>query len=92
MTLTLRDRFLRSCLACGPKERVAIFEGLLRLQAALSKPHEHSGAGLRKLHPGSYWEIRFGLSLRGVFSLGKDEAIFLFLGTHEEVQRFLKTL
>ena len=68
MTLVLRDRFLRACLAAGPQERAAIFEGLLRLQSVFAKPHEHSGLGLRKLHPGGYWEIRFGLSLRGVLT------------------------
>ena len=46
--------------------------------------------GPLKLHPTEFWEIRFGLSLRGVFRLGDDEALFLFRGTHDDVRRFIK--
>ena len=51
-----------------------------------------AGLGVRKLHPSGLWEARVGLSLRAVFGLARDEATFVFLGSHDEVQRFLKSL
>ena len=50
------------------------------------------GLGLRKLHPSGVWEVRVGLSLRALFVLSKNEAVLLFLGAHDEVKRFLRTL
>jgi hypothetical protein len=60
------------------------------LETALANPQEHRG--LRKLHPTGIWEIRIGLSLRALFRLSRDEAVFAFLGTHDEVRRFLRDL
>ena len=53
---------------------------------------EHTGLGLRKLHPAGLWEVRAGLSLRAIFQMDRDQAVFLFLGNHDEVKRFLSTL
>jgi len=47
---------------------------------------------LRKLHRTGIWELRVGLSQRALFRLSGDEATFVFLGAHDEVKRFLKTL
>lgn len=92
MTITLKERFVRACLAAGREEQARIFQVLLGLDAALSRPHEHSGLGLRKLHASGVWEVRVGLRLRTLFLLTRDEATFLFLGTHDEVKRFLRDL
>jgi len=62
------------------------------LEIALTIPQEHSGLGLRKIHSAGYWEARAGLSLRAVFRLDKYEAVFVFLGNHDEVKRFLSSL
>ena len=62
------------------------------LETGLANPQEHRGLGLRKLHPTGIWEIRVGLSLRALFRLREDEAVFVFLGTHDEVRRFLRDL
>ncbi len=64
---------------------------LLELEGGLANPREHSALGLRKLHPEGIWEVRVGLSLRALFRLAEDEVILLFLGTHEEVKRFVRT-
>lgn len=86
------DRFRRACRSLPPPDQAAVLRMLLELQSALAKPHEHSGLGLRKLHPSGIWEARIGLSLRVLFRLAADEAILLFLGTHDEVKRFVRTL
>ncbi len=36
--------------------------------------------------------MRAGLALRAVLRLDNDEAILIFLGTHDEIKRFLKSL
>jgi len=46
--------------------------------------------GLRKLHPFELWEVRVGLKLRALFFHKNDSALFVFLGTHDEVQAFLR--
>ena len=92
MTLTLKDRFLRNCLALDAGQRARVFQVLLGLETGLTRPHEHSGFGLRKLHPSGIWEVRVGLALRALFLLAKDEAIFLFLGSHDEVKQFVRSL
>ena len=92
MRVTILERFRRQSRAAGTEEQAAILKLFLDLDAALANSHERPGLGLRKIHPSGYWELRVGLSLRVVFRLAKDEAIFSFLGTHDEVKRFLKSL
>jgi hypothetical protein len=86
------ERFRRQCRSAGPSDRAAVFEVLLDLEAALSRPHERRGIGLRKLHSSGTCDVRVGLSLRALFQLSKNEAIFVFFGTHDEARRFLKGL
>lgn len=90
MKLTLRDRFLRLCDDRSPRERAAVFERLIALRREVANPHMHSGAGFRKLHPTQLYELRVGLDLRVVFDIVGDEVNVLFLGTHDEVKRFVR--
>jgi hypothetical protein len=46
--------------------------------------------GLRKLHPFALWEVRAGLTLRALFFHSNDSATFVCLGTHDQVQAFLR--
>ena len=92
MNISFLDRFRRQCRAASSQDRAAILKLILDLEIVLAKPQEHSGLGLRKIHPSGYWEARAGLSLRAVFWLGKDEVAFVFLGNHDEVKRFLSSL
>lgn len=45
--------------------------------------------GLRKLK-GNIWEIRAGLQYRVLLELKKDWITFVFVGTHDEVKKFLR--
>jgi mRNA-degrading endonuclease YafQ of YafQ-DinJ toxin-antitoxin module len=92
LKLSFADRFRRQCKAAFSQDKAAILKILLDLELSLTSPQEHTGLGLRKLHPAGYWEVRAGLSLRAIFRLDKDEAIFVFLGNHDEVKRFLSSL
>jgi hypothetical protein len=92
LNLKFSDRFRRQCRATSSQDRAAILKLILDLDIALANPQEHTGLGLRKLHPAGLWEMRAGLSLRAIFRLDKDKAIFLFLGNHDDVKRFLSSL
>ena len=92
MRISFAERFRRQCQSVGPRERAAILAVLLDLSAVMASPQQHGGAGLRKVHAAGIWEVRVGLSMRALFRLAPDEAIFQFLGNHDEVQRFLRTL
>jgi mRNA-degrading endonuclease RelE of RelBE toxin-antitoxin system len=89
LKLTLNERFLRSCEHLSHEEQGKLLRALVQLRAAISDPHRHSGLGLRKLSP-RLWELRVGISMRAVFALEQSNALFLFLGTHNEVRRFLR--
>ena len=67
------------------KRRVDLF---IRAMAAWQLP---AGFGLRKLR-GELWEIRSGLAQRILLWRTKDDVCFTFVGTHDEVRRFLKHL
>lgn len=90
MKITMRDAFLRLCSEADSETRAAIFDRLLELRKIVGDPHAHAGTGIRKLVPTKLFEVRVGLGLRAVFDLVGDEAVFLFMGTHDEVRRFVR--
>ena len=54
-------------------------------------PHLHTGAGIRRLGEGLY-ECRMGLQKRLLFQAIGPSLYFHFLGNHDEVQKFLRSL
>ena len=92
MNIVLRDSFLRASRRLTKDERSALMQIFVDLRADLADPARHTGLGLRKLNPHPVWEARLGLKMRAVFRLEDDQVIFVFLGTHDEVQRFLHNL
>lgn len=91
MRITLTERFLRACLAARAVEQDSVFRAMLNLERVLRTPNAQHGMSPRKLHPSGIWEVRAGLSLRALLTLRDDTATFLFLGTHDEVKRFLRS-
>lgn len=65
---------------------------MIDLDRLLEDPHRHMGLGFRKMVPSGLWEVRVGLSLRALFKLEKEQATFVFLGNHDDVERFLRSL
>jgi hypothetical protein len=90
MKIVLEEPFLRRCRSASAEESAAVLDILANLRTALSSPQHHTGLGLRKLHPFELWEVRVGLKLRALFFHKNDSALFVFLGTHDEVQAFLR--
>ncbi|MGD0650468.1 MAG: hypothetical protein ABSA97_04925 [Verrucomicrobiia bacterium] len=91
-----RDIFLssrfRTVVRAYPKPvRIEIGKAIDALQESLGHPHRHAGLGIRKLVR-NYFEMRVGLDLRLIFKIESDCISFTFAGTHDAVQRFLKSV
>jgi mRNA-degrading endonuclease RelE of RelBE toxin-antitoxin system len=86
------DRGLLEQLRALPKgQRREVGELIAAVQAAFGQPHQHAGAGLRKLRHRHY-EIRLSLDQRLVFEDRGDALHFKILGNHDDVKRFLRRL
>ena len=76
--------------ALPPSKKHACWLAISQLPEAFGHPHEHSGLGIRKMKP-NVFECRAGLDLRLLF-VEEDDALYLtFVGTHDEVQKQLKS-
>lgn len=74
------------------KERRRLIGELIeKVRVGFGHPHLHDGTGLRALRSGVY-ECRLNLRQRLVFTLEPGSLYFHFMGNHDEVTRFLKTL
>ena len=86
------DPDVQKRLRALPKEQcVEVVLTLLKLADAFGKPHEHSGLGIRKLRS-DLFECRVGLSLRILFRASEDGIILRFIGNHDEVRKYLRTI
>jgi hypothetical protein len=72
-------------------QRREIGELIEKVRINFGQPHLHGGAGLRALRSGVY-ECRLNLRQRLVFTLEPGSLYFHFMGNHDEVNRFLKSL
>jgi len=76
-----------------PEDRLsAVFQSILALPKAMGEPHIHTGLGIRKIHRSGIWEARVGLGLRIVFAVAEEAITLIRVGTHEDVQRYLREL
>ncbi len=92
MKIFLTERFQKEIRALEKKDRSTCFELILKLPKFVGNAHQHSGAALRKIHSSGIWEARIGLSLRLVFTLKPDEVVFISVGSHDHVKKFLSSL
>jgi hypothetical protein len=70
-------------------ERRAIGRRIAQIQETIGRPHLHKGVGLRKLRD-EYFEARLNLQERLIFEDTPDALVFEFIGSHDEVKRFLR--
>ena len=92
MNIALTERFQRDVRDLEEEQRAAVFEAILSLPRAIGEPHLHSGLGIRKLHRSGIWEARLGLGLRLVFAIQKEVLTLVRVGTHQDIQRYLRSL
>ena len=65
-------------------------DAIFAVVEAFGRPHTHLGLGIRKLKP-SLFECRAGLNLRILFRDRPDSLCITFIGTHDEVQKELRS-
>lgn len=83
--------FERSLKRFDPIQQLDIKRRVDLFIRALTTEQLPTGFGLTKLRS-TLWEVRGGLSLRILFWRTQGELHFTFVGTHDEVRRFLKHL
>ena len=92
MKILLAERFQRDLRKLSKMERVQCVELLLSLPRTIGHPHQHSGAGIRKLHRSGVYEARVGLGLRVVFALRNDQIVLVAAGSHDHVRKYLASV
>jgi len=80
--------FLRSLRGRQDDELQAVAASMAQAAEGFGKPHVHAGTGIRRL-ANNLFECRAGLELRLLFMRDQDALIFVFAGTHDEVQDYL---
>jgi hypothetical protein len=76
--------------ALDRESRQVLGQGVNEARDSWGQPHLHASVGIRKLKQ-PYFECRSGLGLRLVFEdFGADGLYFVFMGSHDEIRRFLK--
>ena len=81
--------FQKSMKGLHPHEKVAIQRQVDSFMLAMDVRQIPTGFGLKKLG-NDLWEFRTDLPIRVLFQWDKNVVTFLFLGNHNEVQRFLR--
>jgi hypothetical protein len=89
LAIDFSPRFRSSARALPAVSQQQVADAVAALREQFGRPHEHSGAGIRRLS-GDLFECRAGRDLRVVFELSGGLATLVLVGTHSEVQRFLK--
>jgi mRNA-degrading endonuclease RelE of RelBE toxin-antitoxin system len=89
VTIYPHKSYLRAFKKIPTADQTSLNAAIARLAGIIGSPHQHSGAGVRRIHPGLF-EIRAGLRLRVVFTI-RDDIIFLHtVGDHDQVQAWLR--
>ena len=90
-SLVIEPNVQKQLRALPKEQRASVVLSALEVGHVFGKPHEHTGLGIRKLRR-DLFECRAGLDLRVVFRVSPEELIIRFVGTHDEVQKFLRSI
>jgi mRNA-degrading endonuclease RelE of RelBE toxin-antitoxin system len=91
LNIEIDPALLQQLRALDKDQRRTIGELLEKVRLSFGQPHLHSGTGLRSLKSGVY-ECRLNIRQRLVFTVEPSSLFFHFMGNHDEVIRFLKSL
>ena len=91
LKIEIDPQLLQQLRSFDKDQRRLIGELIEKVRISFGQPHLHGGTGLRALRSGVY-ECRLNLRQRLVFTLEPGSLYFHFLGNHNEVNRFLKSL
>ena len=92
----LDDGLLAELRQWPKPDRKIVGDIIRRVQENFGRPHQHSGLGIRDLSPSRkklhVYECRVSRALRLIFTLEPESLLYFhMIGTHDEVQRFLKS-
>ena len=91
MKILFDSRFNRLYKKRSHSEQENMDVALQRLAKFFLENQRPTGLGVRNLRK-KVWELRVGLKLRIIFSLEVDAVHILYLGSHDEIRKFLKNL
>lgn len=95
MRYLYKRRFLEAYDLLSDKEREAVRDSEKQIRRYHRTRDIPLGLGLKKLYGRqgeAVYEARVGLALRILWAETQDLAVFLLLGSHDEVRRYLKKL
>ncbi len=84
-----KPSFSRSLRRLPPDRKVRIKDAIRNLVIFLETKQQPHGLGLKRLRA-DYWQVRAGLGDRVIFRLVDDLIEFVIVGSHDEIQRFLR--
>ena len=88
--LVVRTEALRILADLPKSSRDLCQDSIFELVEAFGRPHQHLGLSIRKLKP-SVFECRASLELRILFLDRPDRLVVAFIGTHDQIQKELRT-
>ena len=81
--------FIKARRRLPEHHRMGVDKAVKDLRVYFETGRATTGLGLKKIELNTY-EIRAGIDLRVVFTLGASDIYLVLIGTHDEVRRFLK--
>jgi hypothetical protein len=55
--------------------------------ALLARPHQHTGAALRRLQGSDFWEARLDLRWRLILRISAEDVVLFEVMNHDQVRR-----
>ncbi len=92
MKIVLTERFQRDVGTLAEAKLAAVFQSILSLPKAMGELNRHPGLGIRKIHRSGVREARVGLGIRLVFAFEDPVLTLVRVGTHDDVQKYLREL
>jgi len=89
VTIYQHKSYLRALKKIPRADQTSINAAIARLAGIIGNPHQHFGAGVRRLHSGIF-EIRVGMRLRVLFTVRADNVFLHTAGDHDQVQDWLR--
>ena len=92
MKVRYLNSFVRNFESLAGQDQARTIRTISDLLNFLEKKIRPSGGlGLKKLRK-NIWDVRVGIKTRVLFTLNPDLIIFVFIGSHDEIRKYLKEL
>lgn len=88
--LIIEPEVLAKLATYSRTQRVTCWQAIGDLPESFGRPHAHTGLSISKLRP-KLFEFRASLEVRLLFRDEADGLYIGFVGTHDEVQKVLKS-